>query len=81
MRSTQLATTSRSLRRLPAGVTDQPGGAADNCDRLVPRLLQPPHRQQLDQVADMQPGGGRVETAIERDDSGVECLAQIVQAC
>ncbi len=49
-----LALVQRALGRLAARVADQAGGPADHRDRMVPRLLQPAHGDQLHQVAEMQ---------------------------
>src|SRR5215471_10294476 len=53
--------------------------SADEPDWPVPGLLEPPHCQQQDQIADVQPRSGGVEPAVERDDPGVERLSQVVQ--
>ncbi len=59
-------------------VADQTGGAADQAEREVPRLLDPAHGEDLDQVAEVQAGRRRVEAAIERDRAVRERLAQCV---
>jgi len=51
----------------PARVADQAGGAADHRDGMVPRELQPAHRNQLDQVAEVEALRRRVEAAVEAD--------------
>jgi hypothetical protein len=45
----------------------------------VPGHLEAPQRQQLDEVADVQPGRGRVEADINRDHAGIKRFAQLVQ--
>ena len=48
-------------------VSDHAGGAADEDERRVARVLEPPGRGQLDQVAHVQARCGRVEPDIEPD--------------
>src|SRR4029077_12059791 len=67
------------LGRLAAGVPDQPGRPADQGDRPVPSQLEAAHGEQQDEVADVQPGRGRVETAVQGDRSRVERLAQLAE--
>jgi hypothetical protein len=67
------------LRRLAAGVADQPGRPAHQPDRPVTGQLEPAHGQQHDQIADMQARRGRVETAVERYRTGSQRFAQFVE--
>ncbi len=60
------------------GVADQAGGAADQAERPVAGLLEAAHGEDLDEVAEVQAGRGRVEAAIERDGAVRERLAQCV---
>ena len=69
----------RALGALAARVADQPGGAADEAERPVAGLLEPAQGEQLDEVADVQRGRGRVEPAIERDRPRGEQRPQFVQ--
>ena len=56
----------RPLPRL-LGVADHPGGAADQRERRVAGVLEPAGGDQLDQVAHVQAGRGRVEADVEPD--------------
>ena len=59
-----------AVQRAFAGVTrvaDHPGGAAREHDRPGARLLEAAQREQRDEVARVQAGGGRVEPAVERE--------------
>ena len=65
-------------RALPGvlGVADHAGGAADQEVRRVAGVLQPARGGQLEQVAHVETGGGRVEADIEPHAPGRQGLAQ-----
>ena len=60
------------------GVADQAGRPADQDQRPVPGLLQPPGGDQLHEVAHVQARRGRVEADVEGDRAPVELGAQRV---
>ena len=55
---------------LVGGIADLGGAAAHQHDGLVAGLLQTPQHHDLDQVADMQAGGGGVEPDVGGDHAG-----------
>jgi hypothetical protein len=69
-----LVLSTRSARR--PRVTDEAGRPADQADDLVPGALQAAQHDELDEVAEVQRRGRRVESAIRRDRSAREGLAQ-----
>ena len=73
-----LARVERALPRL-LGVADQAGGAADQGERPVPVLLEPAHREDLHEVAQVQARRRRVEAAVQRDRPGRRGRAQRVE--
>ena len=56
------------LLRIP----DQARRTTDERERTVPGVLKSPQHEDLDQVSQVQAGGGRIEAAVERDRSLVE---------
>src|SRR5690606_7308736 len=62
----RLAGVERALSRR-ARVSDQPRGASDQSERLVPRELQAPKQEELDEVPEMQARRRRVEPTVVRD--------------
>ena len=58
-------------------ITDQPGGAAHESQRLVAGQLEPAHQEQLDQVAQVQARRGGIEAAVIRDGVAGEELFQL----
>ena len=76
-----LTTSSEFSRALPRllGVADHPGGPADEPERPVPGVLEPPQGQDLQQVAHVQARRRRVESAIHRDRSRRHLGAQGVE--
>nr|BAL73139.1 hypothetical protein [Ensifer adhaerens] len=62
----------RPRRRAKTRITDARGAAADQHDRLVAGLLQPPQRHDRHEMADMQTVRRRIEAGINRHDTGRE---------
>ena len=83
IRSTHSATTSRELSTrsadLPLGSPISPVAPPTSAIGRCPASWKRRMREQQDEVADVQPGRGRVEPAVERDRAGVERLAQLVE--
>ena len=65
------------LLALAAGVADHAGRPADQRDRPMPGLLEPPQHHQAHQMADVQAVGRRIEADVERPRRSVEPTRQI----
>src|SRR5690606_27022820 len=55
---------------LAGRIADHGGAATDDDDRAVTAALERAHRHDLDEVADVQRGGGRVVADVEGDRAG-----------
>ena len=83
MRSTQPEMTSRSWSWRsavrPLGIADEAGRPADEADGTVPGQLEPAHRHQQHEVAEVEARRGRVEAAVVGDGAGGHRRAQRVE--
>jgi hypothetical protein len=64
--------------RLAGRIADARGPAAHEHDHAMPRLVQVPHREIRDHVADVERGPGGIATLVERDGAFVHELREPV---